>query len=174
MAISSRRIFRGDARACFHHASEKFVSDYHGVLNKMADASEEDLDSFRIPASELKPTVESVQLEVLNSPRKTNYSKDNYCDESFFRRKIDALARYLPNIEERIYQPTAPDDSKDYWSMSATQLERLCSKSSASRATGISTAMLTATSSSASPPERCGTAISSSANKLVGRLQDRP
>lgn len=58
--------------------SERFVSDYHGVLDKMADASEEALDSFRIPASELKPRVESVQLEVLNSPRKTNYSKDKY------------------------------------------------------------------------------------------------
>lgn len=108
--------------------SGKFVSDYHSVLNKMADASEEDLDSFRIPASELKPRIESVQLEVLNSPRKTNYSKDDYCDENFFRRKIDALARYLPNIEERMYLPTAPDDSKDYWSMSVPQLERLAAK----------------------------------------------
>ncbi len=108
--------------------SERFVSDYHGVLDKMADASEEDLDSFRIPASELKPRVESVQLEVLNSPRKTNYSKDKYCDENLFRRKIDALARYLPSIEERIRQPKKSDDSMDYWSMSAPELERLAAK----------------------------------------------
>ncbi len=108
--------------------SEKFVSDYHAVLNKMADASEEDIDSFRIPANELKPIVVSVQLESFGSPRTTQHSKDNYCDTNLFQRKIDALARYLPSIEERMRQPRTPDDSKDYWSMSTPQLERLAAK----------------------------------------------
>jgi hypothetical protein len=110
------------------HVSEKFVSDYHAVLDKMADASEEDLDSFRIPATELKPRVVSVQLGGLRSPGKAHYSKDNYCDTNLFKRKIDALASYLPNIEERMRRPITTDDSKDYWSMSTPQLERLATK----------------------------------------------
>ena len=110
--------------------SEKFVTDYHGVLDKMTEASEEDLDSFRIPASELKHMVVSVQLELggLDGPRKANYSKDNYCDTNYFRRKIDALARYLPIIEERMHQSPTPNGSKDYWSMSTPQLERLATR----------------------------------------------
>lgn len=108
--------------------SEKFVSDYHAVLDKMADASEEDLDSFRIPPAELKPRVVSAQIGGRHSPGRTHYSKDKYCDTNLFRRKIDALATFLPNIEERMRRPMVSDDSKDYWSMSTPQLERLATK----------------------------------------------
>jgi hypothetical protein len=111
-----------------NYVSEKFVNDYHAILDRMAAATEEDLDSFRIPAAELKPRVVSVQLGGYRRPGKTNYSKDNYCDSNLFQRKIDTLTRYLPHLEEAMRQSQVSDDSKDYWLMSTAQLERLASK----------------------------------------------
>jgi hypothetical protein len=101
--------------------SEAFVRDYHVVLGKMAAASSEDLDTFRISIESLKPRVVSFQM---HTGRK-QYSRDNYCDSNVFQRKIDALTAYLPTIEEIVNKPQMPEHPKDYWSMSTAQLEQL-------------------------------------------------
>ena len=110
------------------YVSQKFVNDYHAVLDKMADASGENLGPFRVPASELGPRVISIQRGSSRAPGTVNYSKESFCDSNFFARKIDALARYLPNIEERMGPEAAPDESRDYWSMSTPQLEALAGR----------------------------------------------
>jgi hypothetical protein len=105
---------------------ESFVNDYHLVLDKMASASEEDLDSFRIPTTELKPRVVSFQMgSFQGGPGRRQYSKDNFCDSNLFQRRIDALSAYLPVVEETMRQPQVSDEAKDYWLMSTAQLERL-------------------------------------------------
>jgi len=106
------------------YVTEEFVSDYHAVLDRMSAASEEDLDSFRIPAAELKPRLVSFHMM---SGRK-NYSEDNYCDSNLFQRRIDALTRYLPHIQETMSKPEVSEDSKDYDLMSDEQLEQLADK----------------------------------------------
>jgi hypothetical protein len=110
------------------YISEAFVHDYHGILDRMARASEQDFDSFRVPQSELKPRVTGVRVAGRRSPGKTYYSNDNFCNSNLFQRKIDGLTAYLPTVEESMRQPQPSDDSKDYWSMSTAQLEILAGK----------------------------------------------
>ena len=108
---------------------EAFVNDFHAVLDKMAAASEEDFDTFRIPAADLRPRVVSFQLgSYRGGPGRKQYSRENFCDSNLFQRKIDGLTAYLPIVEETMRQPLVPDDSKDYWSMDDAQLVRLADK----------------------------------------------
>jgi len=108
---------------------EAFVNDFHAVLDRMAAASDEDFDAFRIPAAELKPRVVSFQLgSFRGGPGRKQYSNGNFCDSNLFQRKIDGLTAYLPIVEEAMGQPHRPDNSRDYWSMSTVQLERLANK----------------------------------------------
>jgi hypothetical protein len=107
-----------------NYIHEAFVINYHAILDRMAAATEEDFDTFRIPTENLKPRLVSFQM---GGGRK-QYSKDNCCDDNLFARKIDGLTAYLPIVEDTMRQLQVPDDSKDYWSMSTAQLERLANK----------------------------------------------
>ena len=110
------------------YVSEQFVRDYHAVLDRLADATEEELEPFRIPITELKPRIVSFQLGGRRRPGSKQYSKDNYCDSNLFQRKIDGLSRYIPTIEQKMRQPQATENSKDYWSMSTPELEGLAGR----------------------------------------------
>ena len=57
------------------HVSEGFVNDYHAVLDKLADASGENLGSFRVPASDLRPRVISIQRGSSRAPGTVNYDE---------------------------------------------------------------------------------------------------
>jgi hypothetical protein len=75
-----------------NYISEALVNEYHAVLDRMSVGSEEELDSFRIPAAELKPRVTGIQMgSYRGGPGRTNYSKGNYCNSNLFERRIDAL-----------------------------------------------------------------------------------
>jgi hypothetical protein len=104
---------------------EKLVQEYHAILDLLAAASEEDLDSFRIPNAELKPRVTGGQIGGYRSPGKTFYSKDNFCDRNLFQRKLDSLANYLPGIEENFRIHARVEASKDYSDLNDNELESL-------------------------------------------------
>ena len=61
--------------------------------------------TFRIPETELKPRIVSVQRGVRRFPGRTNYSKEKYCDSDFFERQVQGLWGYI--------QKTGPQKKKE-------------------------------------------------------------
>lgn len=107
---------------------EKLVQEYHAILELLAAASEEDFTAFRIPQEEIRPRVTGGQMGSYRQPGRTFYSKDNFCDRNLFKRKIEALSRYLPSIEQSFRIPANPPSGSDYYEMSDEALEQLAIK----------------------------------------------
>ena len=53
----------------------------------------------RIPDTELKPRIVSVQRGSRRSPGRTTYGKDNYCDSGLFKRQLEALWGYIQKAD---------------------------------------------------------------------------
>jgi len=70
---------------------EKYVREFHEILQLLEKDSGADLTRFRVPAGEVKPRVTSA-----NYLRGTcTYSKTGYCDRSFLKMKVDAVIRFF-------------------------------------------------------------------------------
>jgi hypothetical protein len=79
---------------------ENIVRDYNAIVHALQVAShDENMVHFRIPDSELKPRVVSVQMGSRRSPGRTNYSKDNYCDSGLFERQVQGLWSYIQRTD---------------------------------------------------------------------------
>ena len=79
---------------------ENIVRDYNAIVHALQVAShDENIVHFRIPDTELKPRVVSVQRAGRRSPGRTNYSKDNYCDSGLFERQLQALWGYIQKTD---------------------------------------------------------------------------
>jgi hypothetical protein len=90
---------------------EKHVVEYHGILDRIHEATGEDISPFRIPDEELKREITSIQRRGLSGrPGSVSYSKVRYCDHDLIVRKIDALRNYFKRIEP---PPTPP--KKTIW-----------------------------------------------------------
>lgn len=63
--------------------SEKLVEEFHTVLDILGAASDEDLDAFRIPQTELRPLVTSVQRDPYRHAGRTFYSTDSKTDDYY-------------------------------------------------------------------------------------------
>ena len=64
---------------------EDIVRDYNSIVHALQVASrDENMAHFRIPDTELKPRVVSIQHGSRRFPGRTNYSKENYCDNDLF------------------------------------------------------------------------------------------
>ena len=107
---------------------ERRVQEYHDLLTQLQVASGEDFTRFRIPPSEMQPRIVSVIRGTRRFPGQTNYSKDKYGSEDFFRRQIDGLRRYISTLSTSSENGKQSVDDKDYWSMSDEELETLANK----------------------------------------------
>jgi hypothetical protein len=78
------------------------VRDYNAIVLALQVASQdENMVHFRIPDTELKPRVVSVQRAGRRPPVEINYSKDNYCDRDLFRRQLEGLWSYIEKTDLR-------------------------------------------------------------------------
>jgi hypothetical protein len=73
------------------------VGQYHEIVSALEEASSgDDLSLFRIPQSEMKPRLLSVQRIARSGiPGRVNYSKVLYCDEQYARRQMEGIAAYF-------------------------------------------------------------------------------
>lgn len=100
------------------------ISEYHGIVTALEQASGEDFSDFRIPASKITPRVTSIQIGSRHRPGRTHYSNESYCRGEFFERQLEGLAAYLPHV----HNPDTSPAPRDYDSMTDQHLEDLASK----------------------------------------------
>ncbi len=74
---------------------EKFVSEFHAILDLLEKASEVNLKNFRIPASEVRRAVAAY------SPSTGKvYSDASYCDRDYFLVKVDGVLMMFDLLQE--------------------------------------------------------------------------
>lgn len=107
---------------------EQEIEHYHALVSDLEKATGESLFEFAVPNEELKLRVTGSPPAPLDRlfPRSIQYSRKRYCSTEYAKRKIEALFLYLTELANE--QKVPPSESKDYWSMSDPQLERLAKK----------------------------------------------
>jgi len=86
----------------------KYVTEFHEVLDILERVSGTSLADFRVPASEIRPIVTSVSY----LGKGATYSKEPYCERSFFDMKVDGvltLFELLTNSEPESKGPIGFD-----------------------------------------------------------------
>jgi hypothetical protein len=103
------------------------IDEYHQILDGLQQASGEDLSTFRIPESEVKPRIVGAVPGTRSHPGRLLYGHEE-CDESFFARQIESLANYLGTIEAPKRETDHTGGPVDYWSINDRELEQLAIK----------------------------------------------
>ncbi len=82
---------------------EDAVAQFHQIVTALGEAFGEDLSSFRIPDSQMKPRVVSVGPMRARPGRRPSggreMSEKRYCDDRFMRRKIEGIVSYFQNLQ---------------------------------------------------------------------------
>lgn len=103
IALAKFEAFRENAPTYYR---EETVAQYHEIIAALEAASGESLEMFEIPAERMKPQIISARRGGYGGrPGSATYSKDKYCDPSFFSSQTDGLWRYLQSLNA---QPSAP------------------------------------------------------------------
>lgn len=94
---------------------ENIVRDYNAIVHALQVAShDENMVHFRIPDSELKPRIVSVQRAGRRYPSRTTYSKDNDCDSGLFTRQLQTLWGYIQKTDpQKTKGPETGDGNVD-------------------------------------------------------------
>lgn len=76
---------------------EKYVVEYHQILDQIQAQTGERFDDFRIPETELsvRPTGGSRSGRYGTGPMIWNYSKERYCDHEFFAIKLEGALAFI-------------------------------------------------------------------------------
>jgi len=104
---------------------EARVQEYHAIVHSLQVAScDENIVSFRIPASEIRPKVVSVVPGGRRFRGHVNYSDKKYCENNFFERQLEALWNYIQRYQHREQRVTTNKDI-DYESLTDFELASL-------------------------------------------------
>lgn len=76
---------------------EKYIREYHHILDQIEEQTGENFDDLRIPDHELAPRATSGSHTGLygTGQIKWNYSKERYCDYDFFAIKLDGALVFI-------------------------------------------------------------------------------
>jgi len=80
-----------------HDINEKYVKDYHEILNLLQNEVGTSLNEFKVPENEIEYSITSVwpAIPSLDQEAGQTYSQDRYCERALFFSKIDALLTYF-------------------------------------------------------------------------------
>jgi recombination DNA repair RAD52 pathway protein len=76
---------------------EKYVEEYHEIIDILAKETESSLDEFKVSEDEIRYRVTSSwpSIPLINQEAGNTYSKERYCEGTMFFSKLDALLSYF-------------------------------------------------------------------------------
>lgn len=74
---------------------ESLIRTYHELLAELEQATNFQLQNFRIAADTIRPKVVSASYATMRRPGRVNYSKDNFCERTNVLMKLDGLIHFL-------------------------------------------------------------------------------
>ena len=77
--------------------NEKYIKDYHELIDLLRDETGISLNEFKVPENEIEHSITSVwpALPEFGQEAGQTYSDDRYCERPLFLSKIDALLVYF-------------------------------------------------------------------------------
>ncbi len=107
---------------------ESRVADYHDIVDALEKSTGDNLCIFRISESEVRPKISRVVRGTYRRPGHTTYTDKKYCDDGHFKRQVEGLWQYIQTADSSVFETSVVDGSKDYWSLSDAELERVAGK----------------------------------------------
>lgn len=95
-ALAKLRGIKANIRTDRHEVQEKYVHEYNDTVSHIASSLQDDLDTFIVPTSEIKPTM----LSYIPG-KETNYSSDKWCETQLLLTKLDSLISYMEMLLAR-------------------------------------------------------------------------
>jgi hypothetical protein len=75
------------------------VDEFHEILGLFATATAQDVSIFRIPEDKMQKQVISLQRGGRRHPGSVQYSDEKYCEDNFFKRRIQEVKLYFANFQ---------------------------------------------------------------------------
>jgi|GEM_PF-896972 hypothetical protein len=77
-----------------HDIHEKYVHEYNATVDEIASSINDDLGTFLVPDSEIKPRITGGNYMT----GETKYSSDNWSEVQLLLTKLDSLINYLETL----------------------------------------------------------------------------
>jgi hypothetical protein len=78
---------------------EEDVTDFHGIVTLLEEATGADLSHFKIPDGKMQREIIGAQRgSYTGRPGRVYYGSKKTCDSGFFRAQLESLASYLPAL----------------------------------------------------------------------------
>lgn len=74
---------------------EKWVTEFHAILDILESVSGQALANFRVPVPEVRPRITGVVPARTGRPSRVYRSSDGYCERTFLVMKIDGVLNYF-------------------------------------------------------------------------------
>ena len=89
-ALARLNAIKSNLNASARYTHERYVDEYNETVDDIEGELKDNLDTFRIPFSEVNPKITSRSPST--GPR---YSSDSWTETQFFLTKIDGLINYM-------------------------------------------------------------------------------
>jgi hypothetical protein len=77
------------------HVYDKYVTEFHNILDLLEESSGAILANFRIPPEEMKPQIASVRRRGGGA----TYTKEPCCERAYFDMKVAGVLRMFEQLE---------------------------------------------------------------------------
>lgn len=74
---------------------ERYIFDYHEIIQKLSEITNSELDEFQIPESEMHIIQTGGYLDQETGEMHMDYSVEKYCDKYLFFSKLNAILQYF-------------------------------------------------------------------------------
>ena len=78
---------------------QSLVDEFHELLELFANATAQDIAVFRIPEDKMQKVIISFRPAGRRLPGSTQYSDEKYCDDNFFKRRLQEVKLYFANFQ---------------------------------------------------------------------------
>jgi hypothetical protein len=78
-----------------YEVHEKWVAEFHAILDLPEAETGCRLAGFRIPQPEVRPRVVAVRMATMRRAGQVTYSRENYCERPFLLLKTDGVLNYF-------------------------------------------------------------------------------
>lgn len=78
-----------------YQVKEKYVREYNSAIDLLAQASGYNLNSFRVPESEIQRKLLSSTIDGPLEERESHYAPDLYCDRAVLMKKLGPILTFF-------------------------------------------------------------------------------
>jgi len=81
------------------YIDKEHVDEFHAILDLFASGTGQDILDFKIPESKMDHKLVSFTRGSFSRPGSQQFTKEKYCDDNFFKRRLIEVRAYFSNFQ---------------------------------------------------------------------------